>query len=901
MVGARTIQRAHLVITSVRMLDIIAMVTTTLDNAYDIPVMVARICDDVPMNLVISYDADDDRIVTRIEQSLLAGGINTWVEGHVPIVSHEELAPVHDHALMNCDAGLLVLSAASVRSSYCASEWQQLLAQGKPLYLALIETLPIERFPLPLTPLHYADLTQNFNAGLLELSRVIASKRPFKHQGGMIRQARHITGKFPRWQVDLPLTGRSQDLEAVRAALQKAPIAVLQGARGIGATRLAAEIAVTGAYPAGVVWQTLTPYTKIQDLASLLREHLSLPPDLADEKVFHEAGQQPLLVVLDSFHTCADPAAYLDALNRLAETNACRVLVVSREPWSELRGAAVHELKPLNAESGLAVMHVLLVHHDPANSLAGYEALLAEACQYHPRLMKLALHWADSYAADKVLGGLNLLNASDAQGLLDALVKRTIGQIVRDGGPDVLTSLRRFAMCRGGFTFEAALGMMGDHASPDSLALLEELGIEGNADRAFSLGLLKRWGLVTMAEGRYDVDPLVVPHIPYDEESLADAHQSHYTFYLALADAHDSAMEFEGMADELPNLEAAFEWALGSGNVGGAFWLVNACADFLTRQGRHAQRLDWLEQVASAVVDNSDNSDKDLQEALHVDLGLAYTENPAGNRRANLHTALEHYRQSFQYYTPEDAPLRYAAIYNMFGLSFRELSQFENRRKNLRQAIGAYQEALNFYTPKAAPLRYAVTMNILGSACVEVSELEDASLNLSRAIGAYHQALEYCAPSVAPVDYAMIQNNLGDAYRKQAAYGDKEANLQRAVEAFQAALRFWEPRNAPMAYAATQNNLGNAYRALAEMKDRDENLTLALSAHEQALHYTVAQDTPLNYAHTKANLGLTYKERGNFAAAISDWEEAETYYIKAGAKGNARNVLKSIVEANSAP
>src|SRR5260221_10982084 len=178
MVGAPTTQRAHLLITSIRMPDIIAMVTTTLDNAYDIPVMIAGICDDVPMNLFISYDADDDRIVTRIEQGLLAGGINTWVEGHVPIVSHEELAPVHDHALKTCDAGLLVLSAASARSSYCASEWKHLLAHGKPLYLALVEPLPIERFPLPLTPLRYADLTQNFNVGLLELSRVIASKHP---------------------------------------------------------------------------------------------------------------------------------------------------------------------------------------------------------------------------------------------------------------------------------------------------------------------------------------------------------------------------------------------------------------------------------------------------------------------------------------------------------------------------------------------------------------------------------------------------------------------------------------------------------------------------------------------------------------------------------------------------
>jgi tetratricopeptide (TPR) repeat protein len=872
------------------------MVTSNPYNTPGLPANVTGNCDEPLMNLFISYDADDDRIVTRIEQGLLAAGINTWVEGHVPIVAHEELAPVHDHALETCDAGLMILSAASARSSYCASEWQQLLEQGKLLYLAVIEPLPIERFPVPLSPLRYVDLTQNFNAGLQELSRAIEGKHPLSVQGKETRQVRNISGDFPRWQIDVPLTGRNNDLEQVCAALQSGPIALIQGERGIGATRLAAEIAITGAFKAGVVWHTFVPGSKIQDLAALLREHLHLPPELEDEKVFHEAGQQPLLIVLDSCQLCADPGPYLDIVNRLNMTNPCRVLMVCREPWSELGAAVNCELQPLDPESGLAVLQALLTQRSPSYSLAGYEDLLAQACQYHPRLMQMSLHWADSFPAEKVLAGLRLLNASDVQGMLDALVRRTIGQIVRDGGPEVMISLRRFAICRGGFTLQAALGMMGDHSTPNSIALLEEMGIQGDEDRAFSLGLLKRWGLVRLALGRYEVDPLIVKHISYSDESLADSQQSHYAYYLALADAHDSAMDYEGLAAELPNLETAFEWALASGSVGSAFWLVNSCADFLTHQGRHSLRMSWLERVAAAV---ADNPDKDLQEALHVDLGLAYAESLSGSRGNNLRTALEHYRLSFQYYTPDDAPLRYAATYNMVGLAFRELSQFENRVKNLRLAIGAYQEALHFYTPEAAPLRYAVTMNILGSACVELSEFEDTAPNLSRAVSAYRKALEYCGPASAPVDYAMIQNNLGDAYRKQAIYGDQVANLQRAVEAFQASLRFWEPRNAPLAYAATQNNLGNAYRELAELKDREENLKQALGAYEQALQYTVPQDTPLTYAHTKANLGLTYKQRGDLVGAISSWQEAEAYYRQAGARGNARHILKWIKEANT--
>jgi len=381
------------------------MVTSTLYTALDIPVYLAGGDGERTMNLFVSYDADDDRIVTRIEQGLLAAGINTWVEGHIPIVSHEELAPVHDHALNTCDAGLLIVSAASARSSYCASEWQQLLAQGKPLYLALIEVLPLERFPLPLTSLHYADLTVNFNAGLLDLSRAIAGRYPLGLQGRSTRQVRHISGDFPRWQIDLPLTGRSQDLEQVRAALQRGPIGVIQGARGIGATRLAAEVAVTGAYAAGVVWHTLAPDRKIQDLARLLREHLHLALDLEDAQVFHEAGQQPLLVVLDNCQACTDPVAYVDIFDRLEATAACRVLLTCRQPWSGLQSAVVHELKPLDAESGLAVLHTLLAHTPPANSLAGYEELLAEACCYHPGMMQMALQLGGFLRSGKGPGG----------------------------------------------------------------------------------------------------------------------------------------------------------------------------------------------------------------------------------------------------------------------------------------------------------------------------------------------------------------------------------------------------------------------------------------------------------------------------------------------------------------
>jgi hypothetical protein len=73
-------------------------------------------------------------------------------------------------ALTHCDCGLFVLSEESVQAFKCTQEWQAILAQGKRLYVAIIEQIAPDDLPEPLwdRSVPYVDLTRNIDNGLVE-------------------------------------------------------------------------------------------------------------------------------------------------------------------------------------------------------------------------------------------------------------------------------------------------------------------------------------------------------------------------------------------------------------------------------------------------------------------------------------------------------------------------------------------------------------------------------------------------------------------------------------------------------------------------------------------------------------------------------------------------------------
>jgi tetratricopeptide (TPR) repeat protein len=369
--------------------------------------------------------------------------------------------------------------------------------------------------------------------------------------------------------------------------------------------------------------------------------------------------------------------------------------------------------------------------------------------------------------------------------------------------------LRRLAVCRGGFTLDAAQAICADY-----LDRLDD-----------ALWTLQTWQFVgfDQAAQRYRLDPLAEAILTPDESS----YHPHYTFYKALAWKHDSKEDYFGLDVESDNLTAAFEWAI-KGDGEDALWLANAVSNYLYNRGRFGQSLNWTERAATVL---AHHQDKMLWANAQNSLGTDYINQPLGMQ------------------------LEY-----------------------LRKAIAAYEAALEYYTPQVAPLDYAATQNNLGNAYSELSGIEDQANNLRRAIAAYEAALEFCTPQVAPLDYAQTQNNLGNAYIYVSKIEDPLGNLRKAIAAYEAALAYRTPQAVPLGYATTQNNLGIAYRDLSETEDRLGNLRKAITAYEAALEYRTPQAAPVDYAQTQLNLALTYKKLGDLPSAIACGNEAERYY-----------------------
>ncbi|MCL4249085.1 MAG: TIR domain-containing protein [Anaerolineae bacterium] len=820
--------------------------------------------------IFVSHSKQDNTIVERICAALTAAAVTHWVDykrGDDGIAIGTDWTDAIQAAMNDANAGLLVLSRKSAASAYVKSEWNYLLAQGKRVYIALIEPVPLAEFPHRLITNQYADLAADFDGGLRELVAAIAGGRELDPADDDVKRAILISGAFPRWQLDLPLIGRDAELAAVRADLASQRLTLITGLGGVGKTRLAAEVVVTGAYPDGVLWHTLSPESRVGGLTQQIREHLRLDAGLSEDGVWGTLARRGLLLVLDNAEDCRERRAYAERLNALDHNGGTRILMTSRAEWDELRNAHKHDLSAPSREAAVAILKEMIALEPPAFPLDGHEAAIAEAARQHPRLMQYAVKWANAYPAEQVIATLNDLKGADAEAALDELVRRTLDQLrAQARGEAAIAALRRLAVCRGGFSFDAARALVDDVSA---------------------LTPQRQWGLLRLEDGRYDVDPLVRAAAGEDET----AHRPHYDFFKALAEEHDRKQDYLGLDVESANLEAAFEWALRE-DAEAAYWLANATSDFLSNRGRFAQRLQWAEQTLDRIDDVG--SDQRTSAAAIVSLGIAYAKHPLGDQRANLSRTIEAFERALHFYTPKATPLDYAMAQLNLGGAYSILSELEDRPSNLHRAIAAYQEALHFYTPEAMPLAYAMTQTGLGNTYWGLASIEDMAGNLRRAIVAYKQSLRFLSPEVAPLAYAMAQNNLGVSYRSLAAIDDRMENLRQAVSSFEKALNFRTPETAPHEYAETQMNLGGTFRQLALEENREVNLRRAEGCYLAALDITNSDTNPLNFAGFQHGLGNVYYTLGDLSAAIICWREAERYYRRSGDVKNADLMLRWI-------
>jgi tetratricopeptide (TPR) repeat protein len=158
------------------------------------------------------------------------------------------------------------------------------------------------------------------------------------------------------------------------------------------------------------------------------------------------------------------------------------------------------------------------------------------------------------------------------------------------------------------------------------------------------------------------------------------------------------------------------------------------------------------------------------------------------------------------------------------GVAYTDLPTGD-REENLRRAIACYEAALRVYTETAFPLEWAVVQNDLGVAHSYLPD-GDREENLNRAIACFEAALRVYTEADFPEDWADTQNNLGDAYRDLPG-GDRAENVRKAIPCHEAALRVHTEAALPAQWAETQHDLALSLLALGEITDDPDALRRA--------------------------------------------------------------------------
>ncbi len=501
--------------------------------------------------IFLSHATLDDRQADTFAAALAEAGFRCWVDhqgGIEPGTPNWERA-IQD-GIRHCAAGVLLMTPRALASDVCHAECLTLREQGKPLYVAYLETA--SDIWLTIKLIQYADLRSDFAAGVAALARALrgetgtALPTPVR---GKVTGGETLRLHLPYLNT-VPLAGREADLKAVRGLLH-AHVTQLIAVGGAGKSRLAAEIALT--HPTGAVWHRCDETSAAYAVTELIRRHYGLDDKMPAELVLAALDTAPPLVVLDNGEDVPARsdrrAAYAELAGRITAHGA-PVLLTSRTAWDELKPFRHHELAPLDstAAARLALDFATAEGVELAENDAG---TLARAARLHPRLIEFAvrqLHRPDGFR--RVLRQLEALEHPDVQEALREMIVKTVEQMAAQArqGAEAAALLRRLTVFRGRFDREAAAALRPDGLNTD----------DGLDD---SLDTLQGWGFVRYDRGsqRYTLDDVTRGALPPDDDSRA----RHFALYRARHgdyDANNDEDRHPLIEKDWDDLRAALEW-----------------------------------------------------------------------------------------------------------------------------------------------------------------------------------------------------------------------------------------------------------------------------------------------------------------------------------------------------
>ncbi|MBZ0285639.1 MAG: toll/interleukin-1 receptor domain-containing protein [Anaerolineae bacterium] len=774
--------------------------------------------------IFVSHASKDDATVTRLCDELMAStGRDLWVD-HKNIATGANWQIAIDTSLREKDAMLLAMSRNSADREEVIAEWRDALLRKHDLFIAIIDDIPIEDIPSRLRIIQMVNLHTDWNAGIRTLTAAIKGE-PLPDDAPLT-PARPMAGHIDRRLTTIPIIGRDDDLNEVKRLLKIGPAAIL-GIGGLGKSRLAAELAMTSSDVDGAMWHTASDISRPDEVIELLRDHLNLEVTADRSDVLKKLRTVKRMIVLDNMESVpADNprrAAYVKLIDDLVDAGA-QVLLTSRVEWPDLERCGAHTLHTLTPESAAQVVPDMGQAENVSVDLKPQAMQIAQAARFHPRLIEWAVGLMKTFPVQKVIEDMTDLKSKSTQDALNEMILKTLNQMTKAHGKQPEIVLKRLNVCRSGFTYEAAKALIAPSLTQTSL------------DDA--LVVLRTYTFLTFGDSRYTIDPLVITAVGEDPA----AHRPHYDHYSDLALAHYQKQDYLGLDPESANLEAAFEWALATGDGTDALRIANRCAPFLANRGRFKLRLDWFERLENKL---SAHPNKDLRADSLNGLGVMYREYPFGKRQKNLQKALESFKTTLTYWTDKK---EHAGTQNNIGLTYVDLASIEDPKGNLQQGMDAYEEALKIWKRKTEP------------------------------------------------EYAMVQNNLGEAYVAFAKLENPQDNLAKALDCYQKALKVYKPtEDLRLDYAMVKVNLGDFHVVLAEItNDWVSNFPLAYAAYVEALKYYTLDEAPLEYAKSQYKLGLA-----SLKFAISSWRDAKNSYKQLGHITDSERLTNQIATGES--
>jgi tetratricopeptide (TPR) repeat protein len=217
------------------------------------------------------------------------------------------------------------------------------------------------------------------------------------------------------------------------------------------------------------------------------------------------------------------------------------------------------------------------------------------------------------------------------------------------------------------------------------------------------------------------------------------------------------------------------------------------------------------------------------------------------------------------------------AAQSTLGVALGTLGARESGTARLEEAVRVFRAALPTWTPERAPLKWAAVQNNLGAALQALGAREGGTARLEQSVAAYHAALQAQARDQVPLQWARTQSNLGNALQRLGQRESGTARLDEAVKAFCGAMEVWT-REQPLQWAATWADLGSAFTMLGQREGGTDKFKQAVEAYHWALEERTRERVPLQWAATQAVLGNALKALGDRESGTASLKQAVDAY-----------------------